>query len=133
MGVVDVPGAQLVPINSVIQTTLGTNGGTNTTVTNDPKFVTPYDVTVNILASRAYPAFRQAAIVSQLLPLNLLGDYHLAGVTSPAYRRAAASTTVVWGSWTYTVNAPTPDIDGQPRPSGSGASRHYDAGSDQLP
>jgi hypothetical protein len=133
MGVVDVPGAQLVPINSVIQTTLGTNGGTNTTVTNDPKLASPYDVTVNILASRAYPAFRQAAIVSQLLPLNLLGDYHLAGVASPAYRRAAASTTVVWGSWTYTVSSPTTDIDGQVRPSGTGASRHYDAGSDQLP
>ena len=35
-------------------------------------------MTVNILASRTYPAFRQAVIVAELLPPSLMGDYHLA-------------------------------------------------------
>jgi len=125
----------------VIQTTQGTDGGIGTTVSDAPQLVSPYDVSVNILASRTYPAFRQAVIVAQILPPSLMGDYHLAGPTSPAYGTGAASTTVTWGTttsttplvtpWTYVVNAPTPDIDGDPRPSASLPSR-YDAGSDQL-
>jgi len=43
---------------------------------------------------------------------------------------------VVWGTgqlgWQYTVSAPADDIDGQTRPSGTGAQRRYEAGSDQL-
>ena len=131
----------LSPISSVIQTTQGTDGGIGTTISDAPQLVSPYDVSVNILASRTYPAFRQAVIVAQILPPSLMGDYHLAGPTSPAYGTGAASTTVTWGTttsttplvtpWTYVVNAPTPDIDGDPRPSASLPSR-YDAGSDQL-
>jgi len=67
---------------------------------------------------------------------NLLGDYHLTGTSSPAFGRGVASTTVVWGTgqlgWQYTVSAPADDIDGQTRPSGTGAQRRYEAGSDQL-
>jgi len=142
MGVLGATGT-LSPVNSVIQTTMGTDGGLNTTVTDNAGLAAPYDVTVNVLASRMYPAFRQAVIVAQLLPPSLMGDYHLADNASPAWGRGAASTTVqwkpvppVWGpaplvpsGWTYTVSAPSTDIDGQPRPSAAPA--RYDAGSDQ--
>ena len=42
-------------------------------------------MTVDVLASRTYPAFREAAVVAEILPPNLLGDYHLTGTGSPAY------------------------------------------------
>jgi hypothetical protein len=67
-----------------------------------------------------------------------MGDFHLATGTpaSPARGLGAANTTVRWGTGTtgfsYTVTAPSPDIDGQPRPTGTGSARRYDAGSDQM-
>ena len=135
MGAADGSGL-LSPINSVIQTTVGTDASPTNTVGVDPKFVAPFDVAVNILQLRTYPAFRQAVIVALILPPNLLGDYHLLNSTSPAYGLGAASTLVRWGpgtsGWTYTVTAATPDIDGNNRPSGSGTNRRYDAGSDQF-
>jgi hypothetical protein len=118
----------------VIQSTTGIASSPTNVVTDTPGLAAPYDVTVNVLASRMYPAFRQAVIVSQLLPPSLLGNYHLAGVTSPARGLGAASTVVRWGpaptGWNYTVSAPHVDIDGQARP--STPSGRYDAGSDQL-
>ena len=138
MGVLDVPGALLSPLNSVLQTTTGINPSPTNTITSSPGFVSPYDVSVNILASRTNPAFRQALIVAQLLPPSLMGDYHLAAgpPDSPARGRGAASTTVRWGTptsgWTYTVLAPPADIDGEPRPTPVGLSSRYDAGSDQM-
>jgi hypothetical protein len=79
-------------------------------------------------------------IVAQLLPPDLMGDFHLATATpvSSARGRGAASTRVGWGStpttgFFYTVSAPSPDIDGQPRPTVTGLfQRRYDAGSDQM-
>ena len=134
MGVTDVPGALLSPISSVIQSTTGTDGDASTTVTDNPVLAAPYDVTVNVLASRMYPAFRQAVIVAQLLPPSLMGDYHLLNATSPAWGRGAANTIVRWGpsatAWAYAATSPGADIDGQVRPSGTPA--RYDAGSDQL-
>ncbi len=106
----------------------------------DPTFKSAYDVTVNILASRSYPAFRQAVIVAELLPPSLMGNYHLATGTpaSSARGRGAASVGVVWGTGSNPVDSPTPsmrrrrDIDGDVRPTGTGQNRRYDAGSDQL-
>jgi hypothetical protein len=133
MGVTGAPGT-LSPVGSVIQTTTGTDGGTSTTVSDDPVLKDPYDVSVNVLASRTYPAFRQAVIVAELLPPSLMGDYHLRDATSPAVGRGLTRTTVRWGAgflgWTYTVAAPRVDIDGQTRPSRTPG--QYDAGSDQL-
>jgi hypothetical protein len=87
-----------------------------------------------VLASRSYPAFRQSAIVAQILPPNLLGDYHLTGASSPAYGRGATSTTVAWGTgllgWKDVVRAPAADVDGDARPT-PGTPPRYDAGSDQ--
>ena len=117
---------------------LGTDGGSATTLSNDPVFVAPYDVAVNILPLRTYPAFRQAVIVALILPPSLMGDYHLLNATSPAYGRGTGSVRVRWGgttqtnAWIYTVPAPNRDIDGNNRPSGNGANRRYDAGSDQF-
>jgi hypothetical protein len=120
------------PVNTVVQTTTGTDGGASMTVSQDPGLKDPFDVTVGVLASRTYPAFRQAAIITELLPPQLLGDYHLAGTGSAAYGTGAASTQVVWGStFTQTVSAPPRDIDGDLRPSATLPAR-YDASSDQL-
>jgi len=135
MGVVD-GGGTLSPVGSVISSDQGTDGGTSTTIAADPGFRNPSDVFVDVLAARSYPAFRQSLIIGELLPPNLSSDYHLAGSGSPAYGRGVANTQVVWGTgilgFRYTVPAPSDDIDGQTRPSGTTASPRYDAGSDQL-
>ena len=135
MGVVDVPGGLLSPVDSVLQTITGTESSSTNTVTDAPGLAAPYDVSVNILNARTNPAFRQAVIVAQLLPPSLMGDYHLGGAGSSAWGRGAASTTVPWGPTAgYTVTAPRFDIDGQARPSGTAVPPvRYDAGSDQLP
>ncbi|HEY9339626.1 MAG TPA: hypothetical protein VIQ79_34605, partial [Kribbella sp.] len=121
LGVADVPDALLTPTHSVLQDTTGTApDATNSSA--DPRFVSPYEVSVNILAVRSYPAFRQAVIVAQLLPPDLMGDFHLATGTPASSARGlgGANTVVRWGTATtgfsYTVTAPSPDIDGQPRP-----------------
>jgi len=141
MGAADGSGL-LSPVNSVIQTAFGTDGGSATTLSNDPLFVAPFDVAVNILALRTYPGFRQAVIVALILPPSLMGDYHLLNSSSPAYGRGTGSIRVRWGAtteispWVYTVPAPDRDIDGDRRPSVSVAGqttiRRYDAGSDQF-
>ena len=137
LGVADVPDALLTRTHSVLQDTTGTApDATNSSA--DPRFVSPYEVSVNILAVRSYPAFRQAVIVAQLLPPDLMGDFHLATGTPASSARGlgGANTVVRWGTATtgfsYTVTAPSPDIDGQPRPTVTGALRRYDAGSDQM-
>jgi hypothetical protein len=132
MGVVDVPGALLKPIGSVVQAP----DGSTATAGSDPNFVSPFDVTVNVLASRTYPAFRQAVIVTEILPPSLMGNYHL-GSGSSARGAGVASTTQNWyGTFSSTVTAPARDIDGDARPTvtgtGGGQVRRYDAGSDQM-
>jgi len=110
--------------------------GTTSAPGADPLFKSNYDVTVNVLASRTYPAFRQSVIVAEILPPRLMGDYHL-GTGSSARGAGAASASVIWGStFTYSVPAPPVDIDGDVRPTvtGTGSNRtsRYDAGSDQM-
>ncbi|HEV7204220.1 MAG TPA: IPT/TIG domain-containing protein [Jatrophihabitans sp.] len=128
MGVADTPGAVLAPTNSLLQTPTSqpAPGGSGNTTDLAPRFVDSYDVTVNILASRSYPAFRQSAIVAQILPPSLMGNYHL-GTGSPARGTPSA---------TRLANIPAADIDGNPRPSVTGTTRNplyrYDAGSDQM-
>jgi hypothetical protein len=134
LGVVDVPGALLTPTRSVVQSSQGTTADPSNKST-DPLFAGSYDVSVNILASRSYPAFRQAVIVAQLLPPSLMGDYHVAAGSS-AFDTGAASVNVNWGgNLSYTVAAPNLDIDGDVRGGFVNTPtrhRHYDAGSDQL-
>jgi len=142
MGVVDVPGS-LSPVSSVLQTTSGTDvnplaPGTNRISAANPGLLSPYDVSVNVLPLRSYPAFRQAAIVTTVLPFELLGDYHLAA-GSPAYGLGSAGYNVVWnnpgsrpGAYQYVVPAPVSDIDGNPRPPAAPVPARFDAGSDQV-
>jgi len=132
MGVVDVPGALLDPVGSVVQAPDGSTASPGA----DPTFVSGYDVSVNVLASRMYPAFRQAVIVAEILPPSLMGDYHL-GSGSSARGAGVASTTAAWYSGlSYVVTAPARDIDGEARPTvtgtGQNQTRRYDAGSDQM-
>ena len=141
MGVVGDPGL-LHPVASVLQTLKGTDNGVNVTVTDTPGFKDPSpELDVTILASRTYPAFREAVIVTTLLPPRLRADYHITGSTSAAYGRGAASTSVTYGTqtifgitvpWLVTVSAPPLDIDNQARPTRVGSSSRYDAGSDQY-
>jgi hypothetical protein len=136
------PADRLHPVSSVLQTVTGTDGGQNVTFTDTVGFVDPTpELTVTVLAARTFPAFREAAIVTALLPPRLRADYHLAGTSSAAYGRGAASTTVNYGSqtvfgitsqWNVVVNAASPDIDGQPRPTVTSTGSRYDAGSDQF-
>jgi hypothetical protein len=136
MGLTDHSGT-LSPLGSVIQSTTDTDVGTTTTVTDNPGLKDPSTVSVDVLASRTYPAFRQSLIIGELVPPNLSSDYHLTGSTSAAYGRGLVSTVVHRGTaattgnqWNYTVNAAKTDIDNDARPS-KVASR-YDAGSDQV-
>ncbi|WP_229674885.1 IPT/TIG domain-containing protein [Terrabacter tumescens] len=139
MGVVGDPG-QLHPVGGVIQTTTGTDGGEFVTVSDTAGFKDPTpELTVTVLAARTYPAFREAAIVTALLPPRLRADYHLSGTTATAYGKGRGTTTVTYGTqtllgrttpWTVTVRAPSLDIDGQARPTGS--ARRFDSGSDQY-
>ncbi|WP_344951618.1 IPT/TIG domain-containing protein [Terrabacter ginsenosidimutans] len=141
MGVVGDPGL-LHPVGGVIQTTTGTDGGANVTVSDTPGFKDPTpELTVTVLAARTYPAFREAAIVTALLPPRLRADYHLSGTSATAYGKGRGTTTVTYGSqlvlgrtvlWTVTVTAPPRDIDNQPRPTVAGTSRRFDSGSDQF-
>ncbi len=125
----------LTPTYSVIQTTGGTVSS-STVSTADPNFVDPYEIGVNVLAVRANPAFRQAAIVTRVLPFDLLGNFHLKTTPASSARgRGTANKLVQWGTpsgssqYSYTVLANTPDIDGNTRP---GPQSRYDAGSDQV-
>jgi len=144
MGAADGSGP-LSPINSVVQTPLGTLGtdiGSATVRSDDPVFVAPFDVAVNILQLRTYPAFRQSVIVALIVPPSLMGDYHLLNANAtpptPAYGRGTGSIRVRWGAstelnpWVYLVAAPNRDIDGDNRPSVIGGIRRFDAGSDQF-
>jgi hypothetical protein len=138
LAVTDVPGALLAPTHTVLQTTAGTAASPTNVVSASPQFVNGvYDVTVNLLASRTYPAFRQAIIVAELLPPALMGNYHLTA-GSPAVGAGAASVAVNWGitALNNTVSAPATDIDGDARPTVTGPPRNrvnrYDAGSDQY-
>jgi hypothetical protein len=136
MGLADGSGT-LSPVGSVIQTTRGTDGGTSTTVTDTPGLKDPHNVSVDVLASRTYPAFRQSLIIGELLPPTLSSDYHLTGGSSAAYGRGVAGTTVARGAatgtnqWSYTLAAPSRDIDNDDRPT-PGTPARYDSGSDQV-
>ncbi|HET7475665.1 MAG TPA: SdrD B-like domain-containing protein [Dermatophilaceae bacterium] len=146
MEVVDVaagsasPVGALHPVNTVVQTTSGTDGGQNMTVSAaNPGLVDPYDVAVSVLPVRTNPAFRQAAIVTEVLPFDLLGNYHLTGSGAIAYGAGAVSYQVTWntgapvaGTVSYQVYAPAFDIDGDPRPVPPAPAGRIDAGSDQV-
>ena len=85
---------------------------------------TPRDVSVTILNSRTFPAFRQAVIVTTAVSPTWDSDYHLAAGTNPAANAGSSAITPPTG--------PTPvtnvghDIDNATR------SGTYDIGSDEA-
>jgi uncharacterized repeat protein (TIGR01451 family) len=121
LGVADGSGV-LAPTNSVIQQNAGTHvyttSGTNKTT--DPAVTSVYDLSVAVFPWRTNPNFVNAAIVAVEAPPNLLGNYHLANNSSPAYNAGTPSK----GS----VTAQTFDFDHDVRPQfGS-----FDIGADEL-
>lgn len=119
MGVADGTGL-LAPTNSVLQVTTGTVADPSN-ISTDPAVIAQHDVSVTFNTWRNNPAFLGAIMISADLPPNLMGNYHLVGNASPAYNAGAASKNG--------VNAPTFDIDNQPRPAFGG----YDIGADEIP
>ncbi len=118
LGVADGTG-NLSPTNSVLQTTLGTNGDPSN-ILSDPLVNATYDTSVAFNVWRNNPNFVGAILVAVDLPPNLLGDYHLPG-TSPAVDNGALSKSG--------VNAPLHDYDDTGRPTGAG----FDIGADEQP
>ncbi len=132
MGVADNPTQLLHPTNSVINDTAG-HGYDNTGVTNnvihtehmggvagDPypnfaKFIGPFDITISVSPWRVNPRFRPTAIVGVSLPANAIGNYHLLDATSPAASNPGAPSKSIAPFSPPAVNAPTRDIDNDPR------------------
>ena len=86
-----------------------------------------FQIAVNVLASRQFPAFRQAAIVTPVLPYSLLGNVDLAP-GSPAIGIGTQRMAVAYGTSPVFVTAPPTDLHGAPRPTGT----RYDAGAAQA-
>lgn len=121
MGSVD-GGITLAPTYSVLSQydALVTASATNKVDATDnyPAFRSPYDVGVQIITSRAFPSFREAAIVANAVAPNVQGDYHLSGTGSPASNAGPATTDAALLGH---------DIDGATR------SNPVDIGADELP
>ncbi|MFB9236029.1 hypothetical protein ACFFWC_10800 [Plantactinospora siamensis] len=113
----------LAPTNSILQTTDGTAASPTNRVGVDPQVRSAFSASVTIQASRTFPAFRQAVIVLQNVPLTQMGDYHLVGAGSPANDLGVGSRTV--GG--VVVQAPRTDYDGQAR-----SATRPDSGADEL-
>jgi hypothetical protein len=127
LGVADGTGL-LSPTNSVLQTTTGTNADASN-LGSDPSVVSEYDVSVTFQPWRNNPAFVDAIMVTNDLPPNLLGNYHLSGTGSPAYNTGAASKAVPsYQQPPASLAAPAFDIDNQTRPAGGG----FDIGADEV-
>ncbi|MFN8443242.1 MAG: SdrD B-like domain-containing protein [Caldilineaceae bacterium] len=125
LGVADFPGALLSPTNTMLQSISGTVASptNNNNVNINPNVVALYDTSVDISAWRANPRFTNPIIVTTDATPNQLGDYHI-NAGSAAVNSGAASKTV----GTTTVNAPTTDFDGAPRPQGGA----FDKGADEI-
>jgi hypothetical protein len=110
------------PTNSMLHVSLGTTGHASNTYGVDPTFISEYDTSVTFLPWRTNPNQVGAIMVATDVPPTLMGDYHIP-TSSPA--RDAANSVALVG----TIAAPTVDIDGAGRPTGT----RYDLGADELP
>jgi uncharacterized repeat protein (TIGR01451 family) len=136
LGTADASGL-LAPTSSVIQQLPADHPYTDPPITDvanvnkhlDPGVVDPFDVSLVFAPWRTNPNFTGALIVGLDLPPKVLGDYHLADTTSPAFNQGAGSKAVPSYQGGGTVATPTTDYDGQPRPARGG----YDAGADEIP
>jgi len=136
MGVVGNAGS-LSPTNSVLEPN-GYGGvvfsGTNSNV--DPAVISTLDIPLSFTSWRTNVNFIGAIMVTADLPPNLLGDYHIPGMSSSAYNLGAAYKCLN-GALTCSVpsglrwNAPLFDIDNQVRPYSATGPGIYDAGADE--
>lgn len=109
----------LEPTNSLFQVSTGTAPSPTNLVGVDPQVIQTYDLSLVVLPWRGDPNFVGVWMVAVDLPPTLMGNYHLQG-TSPAIDQGAASK----GG----INAPTTDIDDDPRPAGAAV----DIGADEI-
>jgi hypothetical protein len=87
----------------------------------DPQFVAPYNIVIQVVQQRTYFRFRPSAIVSVDLPANTIGNYHLANVGSPAHGLGVQPTDLQGGIRTCAGQAQDrvlDDIDCAARPAG---------------
>jgi uncharacterized repeat protein (TIGR01451 family) len=120
----DTSGAgSLTPTNSIVHQNAGdylfTISPTNTAL--DPAVVETHDISLTFTSWRTNVNFIGAIMVTADLTPSMMGDYHLAGNSSPAFNLGAASKS--------SFNAPAFDIDNQPRP----ALGSFDSGADENP
>jgi hypothetical protein len=109
MGSVDT-GVTLTPTFSVLQQyDPGVTPSPSNKVGVNPGVKAPFDVSVTILTSRTFPAFREAVIVAKNMPPGLQGDYHLTGAAAAAHNGGTGSQPYTGGL----VPAPAIDYDGQ--------------------
>jgi hypothetical protein len=120
LGVSDGSG-MLAPKYSVLQSTAGTILDPSNQVGVDPQVVLQYDTSVDVLPWRGGPRLIDTTIVAAEAPPNLMGDYRIAMLGSPALDAGTAS---LGG-----VAAPADDIDGLPRPRNAG----FDIGASEVP
>ncbi len=103
----------------------------------DPLVVVAYDTALTFAPWRTNPNFVGAILVAADLPPRVLGDYHLSGISSPAYNTGAVSKAVpLYQQPPATLSAPTADIDspaGPPTPPAARpASGAFDMGADEF-
>ncbi len=131
VGIPDNPtGLQLTMNNSWYQNatdTVGTGNVVGDDSVNAVKVRSDFQIGVNILASRQFPAFRQAAITTAVFPYSLLGQFDLAPA-SAAIGLGARQMNAAYGVPPVVVTAPTADLHGATRPTAG----RYDAGSSQA-
>src|SRR5690349_6224487 len=92
-----------------------------------PAVVKAYDVSVVIETNRAFPSFRQAVMVADVVAPDATGDYHLTAANGHGGPISQFPSVAVFPSTTGTRH----DIDNQPRPVTSGVT-NADAGADQV-
>jgi hypothetical protein len=95
--------------------------------TTTPAVVKAYDVSVVIEANRAFPNFRQAVMVANVVAPDVTGDYHLTAANGHGGPATDFPLVSVFPSTTGTRH----DIDNQPRPVTTGTA-NADAGADQV-
>lgn len=121
VGAADASGSPA-PTNSMLHVADGTTGAASNTYGVNPTFISEYDTSVTFLPWRTNPNQVGAIMVATDVPPTLMGDYHIP-TSSPA--RDALNSVAFVG----TIGAPTVDIDGAGRPTGT----RYDLGADELP
>jgi hypothetical protein len=92
----------------------GVSGGCTNVTATAPAFVRNTIITVGVLPWRTNPAFRQALIVTQNLPLSRFNlNYHLAAGTNSAVNRGRAAVVIPTPAPSTTYRAPVFDFETQ--------------------